>query len=450
MKVLFVSLGCEKNLADSEKMLGALKTRGHVLTDNEEEAEAAVVNTCCFIHDAKQESIETILSLAQLKETASLKYLIVTGCLAQRYKDEIIASIPETDSVLGTTAYDELLDVLDKLEAGRLKEQERVITKDISIDPVLPGSRVRSDITHYSYLKIAEGCDKRCTYCIIPELKGHYRSMDFDALIAEAEALAADGVTELMVVAQETTLYGVDLYGKKRLPELLKRLCAIEGLKLIRLLYCYPEEITDELIETIASEPKICHYIDMPIQHASDPVLKRMGRRTNGAQIRKTIRKLRKAMPDIAIRTSLITGFPGETDEDHACLMSFLEECRLDRVGVFTYSREENTPAYRMKDRVLKSVANRRRRELMGLQQKIVFEKNAALVGHEFDVIIDGRIPEDGVYVGRTYMDAPGIDSVVFVRSGRDIISGSVVRVLIEDFKNYDLIGTEVDYDYAQ
>ena len=450
MKVLFVSLGCEKNLADSEKMLGALKTRGHVLTDNEEEAEAAVVNTCCFIHDAKQESIETILSLAQLKETASLKYLIVTGCLAQRYKGEIIASIPETDSVLGTTAYDELLDVLDKLEAGRLKEQERVITKDISIDPVLPGSRVRSDITHYSYLKIAEGCDKRCTYCIIPDLKGHYRSMDFDALIAEAEALAADGVTELMVVAQETTLYGVDLYGKKRLPELLKRLCAIEGLKLIRLLYCYPEEITDELIETIASEPKICHYIDMPIQHASDPVLKRMGRRTNGAQIRKTIRKLRKAMPDIAIRTSLITGFPGETDEDHACLMSFLEECRLDRVGVFTYSREENTPAYRMKDRVLKSVANRRRRELMGLQQKIVFEKNAALVGHEFDVIIDGRIPEDGVYVGRTYMDAPGIDSVVFVRSGRDIISGSVVRVLIEDFKNYDLIGTEVDYDYAQ
>ncbi|MBO4505699.1 MAG: 30S ribosomal protein S12 methylthiotransferase RimO, partial [Lachnospiraceae bacterium] len=398
----------------------------------------------CFIHDAKQESIETILSLAQLKETASLKYLIVMGCLAQRYKDEIIASIPETDAVLGTTAYDELADVLEKLEAGRLKAQERVIMKDISVDPVLPGSRVRSDITHYSYLKIAEGCDKRCTYCIIPDLKGHYRSMDFDALIAEAEALAADGVTELMIVAQETTLYGVDLCGKKRLPELLSRLCAIDGLKLIRLLYCYPEEITDELIETIASEPKICHYIDMPIQHASDPVLKRMGRRTNGAQIRKTIKKLRKAIPDIAIRTSLITGFPGETEEDHACLMSFLEECRLDRVGVFTYSREENTPAYRMKDRVLKSVANRRRKELMGLQQKIVFEKNAALIGRKLDVIIDGRIPEEGIYVGRTYMDAPGIDSVVFVHSGRDIISGSLIHVLIEDFKDYDLIGTEV------
>ncbi|MBR5733781.1 MAG: 30S ribosomal protein S12 methylthiotransferase RimO [Lachnospiraceae bacterium] len=444
MKVLFVSLGCEKNLADSEKMLGALKMRGHVLTDSEEEAEAAVVNTCCFIHDAKQESIETILSLAQLKETASLKYLIVMGCLAQRYKDEIIASIPETDAVLGTTAYDELADVLEKLEAGRLKAQERVIMKDISVDPVLPGSRVRSDITHYSYLKIAEGCDKRCTYCIIPDLKGHYRSMDFDALIAEAEALADDGVTELMIVAQETTLYGVDIYGKKRLPELLSRLCAIDGLKLIRLLYCYPEEITDELIETIASEPKICHYIDMPIQHASDPVLKRMGRRTNGAQIRKTIKKLRKAIPDIAIRTSLITGFPGETEEDHACLMSFLEECRLDRVGVFTYSREEDTPAYRMKDRVLKSVANRRRKELMGLQQKIVFEKNVALIGRELDVIIDGRIPEEGIYVGRTYMDAPGIDSVVFVHSGRDIISGSLIHVLIEDFKDYDLIGTEV------
>ncbi len=448
MKVLFVSLGCDKNLADSEKMLGALKSRGHVLTDNEEEAEAAVVNTCCFIHDAKQESIETILSLAQLKETACLKYLIVTGCLAQRYKDEIIESIPETDCVLGTTAYDEMLDVLDKLEADRLKE--RVIIKDTSLDPVLPGKRVRSDITHYSYLKIAEGCDKRCTYCVIPDIKGHYRSMDFDALIAEAECLAEDGVTELMVVAQETTLYGVDLYGKKMLPELLHRLCGIEGLKLIRLMYCYPEEITDEMIDTIASEPKICHYIDMPIQHASDAVLKRMGRRTNGEQIRKTIKKLRKAIPDIAIRTSLITGFPGETDEDHACLMSFLEEMKLDRVGVFTYSREENTPAYRMKDRVTKTVANRRRKELMGLQQKIVFDKNAALVGRELDVIIDGRIPEEGVYVGRTYMDAPGIDSVVFVRSGRDIISGSLVRVLIEDFKNYDLIGTEVEHDYAQ
>ena len=448
MKVLFVSLGCDKNLADSEKMLGALKFCGHELTDNEEEAEAAVVNTCCFIHDAKQESIETILSLARLKETASLKYLVITGCLAQRYRNEIIDSIPEVDSVLGATAYDEIPEVLKQLEAKRLKE--RVIIKDTSIDPVLQGKRIRSDITHYSYLKIAEGCDKRCTYCVIPDIKGHYRSMDFDKLVAEAEELAADGVTELMIVAQETTLYGLDLYGKKRLPELLKRLCRIEGLRLIRLMYCYPEEITEELIETIASEPKICHYIDMPIQHASDAVLKRMGRRTNGAQIRNTIDKLRKAIPDIAIRTSLITGFPGETEEDHACLMAFLKECRLDRVGVFTYSREENTPAYRMKDRVTKAVANRRRKDLMGLQQSIVFDKNAALTGREIDVIIDGRIPEDGIYVGRTYMDAPGIDSVVFVRSVRDIISGSVIRVIIEDFKDYDLIGTEVGYDYAQ
>jgi ribosomal protein S12 methylthiotransferase len=448
MKVLFVSLGCDKNLADSEKMLGALKYSGHELTDNEEEAEAAVVNTCCFIHDAKQESIETILSLAQLKETASLKYLVITGCLAQRYRDEIIDSIPEVDSVLGTTAYDEIPAVLSRLEANSLKE--RIIIKDTSIDPVLPGRRIRSDITHYSYLKIAEGCDKRCTYCVIPDIKGHYRSMDYDALVKEAEELASDGVTELMIVAQETTLYGLDLYGKKRLPELLKRLCAIDGLRMIRLMYCYPEEITDELIETMASEPKLCHYIDMPIQHASDAVLKRMGRRTNGAQIRNTIEKLRRAIPDIAIRTSLITGFPGETEEDHTCLMAFLKECRLDRVGVFTYSREENTPAYRMKDRVTKAVANRRRKDLMALQQSIVFDKNAALAGRQIDVIIDGRIPEDGVYVGRTYMDAPGIDSVVFVRSGRDIISGSVIRVIIEDFKDYDLIGTEVGYDYAQ
>ena len=448
MKVLFVSLGCDKNLADSEKMLGALKTRGHELTDIEEEAEAAVVNTCCFIHDAKQESIETILTLAGLKVTAKLKFLVVTGCLAQRYRDEIIASIPEADAVLGTTAYDELLDVLEGLEKKRLKE--RVIIKDTSLDPVLPGERIRSDITHYSYLKIAEGCDKRCTYCVIPDIKGHYRSMEFDGLIREAEMLAADGVTELIVVAQETTLYGVDLYGKKRLPELLHRLCGIEGLKMIRLMYCYPEEITDELIETIASEPKLCHYIDMPIQHASDAVLKRMGRRTNGEQIRKTVKKLRKAVPDIAIRTSLITGFPGETEEDHRCLLSFLEECRLDRVGVFTYSREENTPAYRMKDRVTKSVANRRRKELMGLQQSIVFDKNASMAGRVLEVVIDGRIPEENVYVGRTYMDAPGIDSVVFVRSDRDIISGSLISVKKEDFKDYDLIGTEVGYDNAQ
>ncbi len=441
MKILFVSLGCDKNLVDSEKMIGALKSAGHEITDIEEEAEAVYVNTCCFIHDAKQESIETILSLAELKMTASLKYLIVGGCLAERYRDEIIKEIPEVDVVLGSTAYDELINVIEELKGKDFKR--RTILKDTSHNPKLSGERIRSDISHYSYLKIAEGCDKRCTYCVIPDIKGHYRSEEFDSLINEAESLAADGVNELIVIAQETTLYGKDLYGRKRLPELLKRLCAIEGLDMVRLMYCYPEEITDELIDVIASEPKICHYIDMPIQHASDAILKRMGRRTNGAQIRAIIEKLRAAVPDIAIRTSLITGFPGETEEDHEILAGFLKDMKLDRVGVFTYSKEENTPAYKMTGQIPKRIKEKRRKELMLIQQEIVFEKNKKTVGKVIDVIVDGKIPEDGVYVGRTYMDAPGIDAVVFVKCDRDIISGTVLKTRITGFKDYDLIGEE-------
>ena len=448
MKILFVSLGCDKNLVDSEKMLGALRASGHELTDLEEDAEVVAINTCCFIHDAKQESIETILSMAELKKTAKLRFLVVLGCLAERYRDEIIKEIPEVDAVIGTTAYDELTHVLSELEAKKCKQ--KLILKDLSHDPVLDGRRIHSDICSYSYLKIAEGCDKRCTYCAIPDMKGRYRSIEEDMLVKEAEDLVKDGVNELMIVAQETTLYGQDLYGKKCLPGLLKRLCAIDGLLMIRIMYCYPEEITDELIKVIAEEPKICHYIDMPIQHASDSVLKRMGRRTNGAQIRSIIEKLRTAVPDIAIRTSLITGFPGETEEDHAELIAFLRECRLDRVGVFTYSKEENTPASKMKDQIPKRIKEKRRRELMRTQQAIVFEKNKALTGKTIDVVIDGKLPEENIYVGRTYMDAPGIDSCVFVRSERDIISGTVISTRILDFKDYDLIGEEAEHDYTE
>lgn len=442
MKLLFVSLGCDKNLVDSEKMLGFLREAGHTVTDEEQEAEAVIINTCCFIHDAQQESVDTILSLAELKSTASLRYLIVIGCLAERFRDDILNEIPEVDAVLGTTAYDELTVVLKELDEGSF--ERRTVLKDPAHVPVLTGRRMRSDINHYSYLKIAEGCDKHCTYCVIPSIKGKYRSEDFDMLVAEAEQLAAEGVNELMVIAQETTLYGTDLYGKRRLPELLHRLCAIEGIEWIRLMYCYPEEITDDLIEVFTSEPKLCHYIDMPIQHASDAILKRMGRRTDHDEICGIIEKLRKSVPDIAIRTSLITGFPGETEADHKILKSFIENMKLDRVGVFTYSREEDTPAYKMKDQVPVRIKNARRKELMLAQQKVAFTKNRALVGKDMTVIIDGRIPEDNIYVGRTYMDAPGIDGCVFVRSDRDILSGSVIKAHIDDFKDYDLIGTEI------
>lgn len=443
MKIYFISLGCDKNLVDSEKMLGFLKNAGHEITDDETEAEVAVINTCCFIHDAKTESIETILETAELKKTAKLKYLIVIGCLAERYRDDILAEIDEVDAVLGTTAYDELVNVIDSLCKKSL--ERKPVIKAADHVPALKGKRLRADINHYSYLKIAEGCNKRCTYCVIPDIKGRYRSEDFDKLVAEATELAESGVNELMVIAQETTLYGTDLYGKKRLPELLKRLAQIEGIEWIRLMYCYPEEITDELIDVFVNEPKMRHYIDMPIQHASDAVLKRMGRRTSYKEITDIIKRLRKAVPDIAIRTSLITGFPGETAEDHELLKKFISEYKLERVGVFTYSREENTPAYKMKDQILKKTKDARRKELMLIQQKLVFEKNRKLLGKSMKVIVDGRLPEDGIYVARSYMDAPGIDGCIFVKSNRDIISGSIIDVKVEEISDYDLIATEVD-----
>lgn len=441
MKILFVSLGCDKNLVDTEKLLGGLISDGHRIVDDETEAEAAVINTCCFIHDAKMESIETVLSIAELKKTASLKYLVVMGCLAERFRADILDEIPEVDAVIGTGSYKELPSVLQRLENQR--EEHIVEASDFDRIAPLETGRFRADINHYSYLKIAEGCDKFCTYCVIPSIKGRYVSYDFDKLVAEAEELAMSGVNELMVIAQETTLYGTDKYGQKRLPELLKRLCRIEGLDLIRLMYCYPEEITDELIEIMSSEPKICHYIDLPIQHASDTVLKRMGRRTDKSQICSIISHLRLAMPDICIRTSLITGFPGETEEEHSELLDFIREMKLDRVGVFTYSKEDDTPAARMKGQIKASVKKRRQKELMLAQQQIVFEKNSRYVGRIMKTVVDGRIPEENIYVGRTYMDAPGVDGCVFIKSDRELISGSIIDIHIDDFKDYDLIATE-------
>ena len=437
MKVLFVSLGCDKNLVDSEVMLGLLRDRQHEITNDEAQAEVIVVNTCSFIHDAREESIQTILEMAELKKTGVCRLLIVTGCLAEKYKDEILAELPEVDAVIGTTAYDAICDVIEQSLAG-----ERVKAFE-SIDrlPIVNTRRVLTTGGYSSYLKIGEGCDKHCTYCIIPKLRGTYRSVPMDVVLNEARMLAEAGICELNIVAQETTTWGKDLYGEKRLHVLLKELCKIEGIRWIRLLYCYPEEITDELIQVIKEEPKICHYLDMPIQHSSDAILKRMGRRTSRAELEAVIEKLRKEIPDITLRTTLITGFPGETEEDHEVLKEFIENMQFDRLGVFTYSPEEGTPAEKMPNQVPEEVKEERRDELMLLQQEISAEKTANMVGKTLEVLVEGRIPEEGVYVGRTYMDAPGVDGYIFINSEEELMSGDFAFVKVTKAVEYDLIG---------
>ena len=437
MKVLFISLGCDKNLVDSEMMMGLLRNRGYEFTDDEMQADVIVVNTCGFINDAKEESINTILNMAQYKEH-NLKALVVAGCLAERYKNEIMEELPEIDAIVGTTAFDKIVDVIDGVLAG----QKENALDDINRLCRPETDRIISTGGYYSYLKIAEGCDKRCTYCSIPMIRGSFRSVPMEALITEAEYLAGKGVKELILVAQETTLYGKDIYGKKILPELLKRLCEVKGIEWIRLLYCYPEEITDELIEVIKSEKKICKYIDMPIQHASDAILKKMGRRTNNAELRAIIGRLREAIPEICIRTTLITGFPGESEEDHEILMDFVDEMEFDRLGVFTYSAEEDTAAARMDGQLDEEVKLTRRDEIMELQQEISIDKSSRYVEEILEVIIEGQAAdEDALYVGRSYMDAPGVDGYVFIKSEEELMSGDFARVRITKALEYDLIG---------
>ena len=434
MKICFISLGCDKNLVDSEVMLGLLRDNGYEITDLCEEADAIVINTCCFIHDAKEESVNTILEMSRLKTEGRLRKLIVTGCLAERYAEEIRAQIPEVDGVIGTAAIEDLPNALKS-------EGFYVSKRDLAYLPKPETKRVLSADSYVSHLKIAEGCDKHCTYCIIPRIRGPYRSVPMERLVSEAEYLAENGTKELILVAQETTVYGVDLYGKKMLPELLTKLCKIEGIRWIRILYCYPEEITDELIAVMKREPKICRYLDMPVQHASDEILKRMGRRTTGRDLKAVIRKLRKEIRGIALRTTLITGFPGETEQDFQTLMAFAAEMRFNRLGVFPYSKEEDTPAALMKPQVLKRDKIKRRNALMRQQRNICAEYGAKCVGKKFDVIIDGYLPEEGVYAGRTYMDAPGIDGTVFVETDRNLLSGDIVPVRITGATEYDLIG---------
>lgn len=437
MKVLLISLGCDKNLVDSEVMLGLLNKAGHQLTNDETEADVVVVNTCAFISDAKEESINTIIEMGELKKTGKLKKLIVAGCLSQRYKDEIMKELPEIDVIIGATNYDKIVEAIGT--------DEESIVDDINYTPRPIAERIVTTNASMAYFKIAEGCNKLCTYCIIPHIRGRYRSMPMDSLIASAEKLASDGIKELVLVAQETTLYGVDLYGEKKLPELLTKLSEIEGIEWIRLLYCYPEEITDELIEVMATNPKICHYVDIPIQHSENAILKRMGRRTSREDIVELVGRLRTAMPDIAIRTTLISGFPGETQELHDGLVDFVDECEFDRLGVFAYSPEEGTPAAEYEDQVDGELATKWRDEIMELQQEIFYEKNQQMIGSTQKVLIEGYLVDDDVYVGRTYRDAPGVDGIVFVSAPYELISGSFVDVKITEANEYDLTGVIVE-----
>lgn len=447
MNILMVSLGCDKNLCDSEAMLGLLAKHNYNITNDEQEADAIIVNTCSFIKDAMEESVNTVLEMAKLKQQ-NLKYLIVTGCMAQRFKDEIFDEIPEIDACLGTSSFDKILDVIEELKArdGIEDAEEISVYDDIDrLATITKSNKVITSGTFMGYLKIAEGCDKFCTYCVIPHIRGHYRSVPMEQLLKEAEYMASQGIEELVLVAQETTCYGKDLYGEKRLHVLVHELAKIEGIKWIRLMYCYPEEIYDELIDCFKEEPKLLHYIDMPMQHSEDAILKRMGRRTDRASIEAVIGKLREAVPDIAIRTSLIAGFPGETQEEHEALMAFLDEQELDRVGVFTYSREDGTPAAIFENQIDEETAEQWRNEIMELQQEISLDKNETFVGKIMQVIIEGYSSDDDVYVGRTYRDAPGVDGLVFVNCDYELMSGQIVDVRINEVGPYDMIGGIVD-----
>lgn len=444
-KVFFISLGCDKNLVDSEMMLGMLEEKGCTFTADESEADVVVINTCCFIGDAKEESVNTILEMAELKKNGSIEALIVTGCLAQRYQEQIRGEIGEVDAVVGTTAIDELPAVLEEIFSGQPRDHYQRLDRE----PLTDRKRIVTTGGHFAYLKIAEGCDKHCTYCIIPKVRGPYRSIPMDSLVREAETLASQGVKELILVAQETTVYGMDLYGHKALPELLRRLCRIEGLLWIRVMYCYPEEIDDALIQVMKEEKKLCHYLDIPIQHASDAILKRMGRRTNRKELTDIIAGLRREIPDICLRTTLITGFPGETAEDHEELLDFVEKMAFDRLGVFPYSQEEDTPAAEMPEQVDDELKQERLDELMALQQEIAFDAAASMEGRVVDAMIEGRVADEDVYVARTYKDAPDVDGFLFVRADRELMTGDFVRVRITGSNEYDLMG-ELEDEFTE
>lgn len=457
MKLFFVSLGCDKNLVDSEIMMGLLSKKDITFTDDENEAEIIIVNTCCFIGDAKEESVNTVIDMANLKTSAKCQVLMVTGCMAQRYKEEITKEIPEVDAIVGTASYDKIAEVLEKVleQKGMGTGVDSANCESVQCFESLkrlPDNTTKRIVTtggHYAYLKIAEGCDKRCTYCIIPSLRGGFRSYPMEELISQAKELAENGVKELLLVAQETTLYGKDIYGEKSLHKLLRELCKVDGIRWIRILYCYPEEIYDELVQTIKEEPKICHYLDMPIQHASDEVLRRMGRRTNQKELRERIAMLRREIPDIALRTSLIAGFPGETLDNHEEMLDFVDEIEFDRLGVFTYSPEEDTPAFSYPDQIDEEVKSDWRDEIMELQQEVSMDKSQDRIGQTYMVMIEGKVADENAYVGRTYMDAPNVDGYIFINADEELMTGDFVPVKVTGAMEYDLIG-EIDYEFAK
>lgn len=441
MDIYFVSLGCDKNLVDSEMMVTSLRKSGYNIIYDAGMADIIVVNTCCFIGDAKEESINMLIEMAGYKETGKCRLLVATGCLAQRYHEEIKKELPEVDVIIGTTAYESLIGSIEKALG---KNKEEPVIESLRSTSYLPEPFTHREVMSgggYAYLKIAEGCDKCCTYCIIPKVRGNYRSIPLENLVAQAESLAEKGISEVILVAQETTLYGSDIYGKKSLPELLEKLSAIEGIKWIRILYCYPEEITDELVDAIKLLPKVCHYLDIPVQHGADTVLKRMGRRTDRAELEEIIRKLRAGIPDIALRTTIITGFPGETEEEFEELKDFVKKMEFDRLGVFTYSQEEDTPAAEMPGQIPEEIKESRRNEIMEIQQQIVFRKSESLTGSQMDVITEGYLPEEEVYICRTYRDAPDVDGYVFVSTDWQLMSGEFIKVEITGSDGYDLAG---------
>ncbi|MCF0130587.1 MAG: 30S ribosomal protein S12 methylthiotransferase RimO [Pseudobutyrivibrio sp.] len=437
MKLLFVSLGCDKNLCDSEHMLGDLMENGFTICDDEAEADVIVINTCSFIKDSMEESIQTIIDMGEYKNSGNLKSLIITGCLAERFTDEVLAELPEVDAIVGTNSYDSIVEAINTT----LNKNEKVIIKKPLTGLPVDGKRVLTSGGHYAYLKIAEGCDKRCTYCAIPGIRGGFRSVPMEQIIEEAQELADQGVQEIILVAQETTLYGKDLYGKKCLPDLIDKLCEIDNIHWIRLLYAYPEEITDELIDSMARQKKVCHYIDMPIQHCNDYILKRMGRRTNKQDIIDIINKLKIAMPDISLRTTLICGFPGETQQMHQELIDFISEIKFDRLGAFAYSQEENTPAFDFDNQVDEDTKMAWVEDVMLTQQNISNNNNKSYIGDSLEVFIEGKLPEDGVFIGRSFRDTPSVDGFVFVNSAEELVSGQFVNVDIISSDEYDLIG---------
>ncbi|MBR6229536.1 MAG: 30S ribosomal protein S12 methylthiotransferase RimO [Eubacterium sp.] len=442
----FASLGCDKNLVDSEKMIAILGDHKVFITDDASEAEIIIVNTCGFILDAKQESIETILELAPMKTEGKCKALIVTGCLAERYREELREELPEVDAVVGTASYDSIWEAVEKTIAGERPD----IMKPVDYLPNHLTKRQRTGMDSYRYLKIAEGCNKRCTYCAIPLMRGAYRSVPMEELVEETEILAEQGCKELILVAQETTLYGTDLYGKKTLPELLHRLCRVTGIEWIRLMYCYPEEITDDLLHAMKAEPKVCHYLDLPIQHADDEILRRMGRKTDQKSLIQRINTIRHILPDVSLRTTLISGFPGETEEQHQRCLDFVREMQFDRLGVFPYSEEEGTPAAGYDDRIPEEIRQKRADEIMQASEAVIFEKNRSVIGRSLSVLVEGYLPDQGCYIGRSYRDAPDIDGFVFFESEEERLTGDLVWVNITGANGYDLIGEPVEKTFQE